>query len=48
MTNISVLHRLSNMIAALRARGPANIDVVSEPFDPDAIETNPDAHVGSI
>jgi CDP-diacylglycerol---glycerol-3-phosphate 3-phosphatidyltransferase len=39
VANISVLHRLSTIIAALRARGPANIEI---------IVTKPDAHVGSI
>ena len=48
LANISVVHRLSNMIAALRARGSFHIEVLSEPLDPDAIVTKPDAHVGSI
>jgi CDP-diacylglycerol--glycerol-3-phosphate 3-phosphatidyltransferase len=48
VANISVVHRLSNIIAALRARSLANIGLLSEPFDPDAIVTKPDAQVGSI
>jgi|HubBroStandDraft_2_1064218.scaffolds.fasta_scaffold113482_3 CDP-diacylglycerol--glycerol-3-phosphate 3-phosphatidyltransferase len=46
--NISVLQRLSSIIALLRAREPAKLEPAPlEPFDPDAIATKPDAHVGS-
>jgi CDP-diacylglycerol--glycerol-3-phosphate 3-phosphatidyltransferase len=47
VANISVLQRLSSIVAMLRARAPAKVDLPQEPFDPDAIVTKPDAHVGS-
>jgi CDP-diacylglycerol---glycerol-3-phosphate 3-phosphatidyltransferase len=45
--NISVLQRLGSVIAMLRAREPAKVEPPVEPFDPDAIASKPDAHVGS-
>ena len=48
VANISVVHRLSSMVDALRARDPGNVGILLEPFDPNAIVTKPDAHVGSV
>jgi len=48
VANISVVHRLSSIVHALRARDPGNVDRLLEPFDPNAIVTKPDAHVGSV
>jgi CDP-diacylglycerol--glycerol-3-phosphate 3-phosphatidyltransferase len=48
VANISVVHRLSSIVDALRARDPGNVDILLEPFDPNAIVTKPDAHVGSV
>jgi CDP-diacylglycerol--glycerol-3-phosphate 3-phosphatidyltransferase len=45
--NISVLQRLGSIIAMLRAREPGKAAPPVEPFDPDAIASKPDAHVGS-
>jgi CDP-diacylglycerol--glycerol-3-phosphate 3-phosphatidyltransferase len=45
--NISVLQRLASVIAMLRAREPVKVAPPIEPFDPDAIASKPDAHVGS-
>jgi CDP-diacylglycerol---glycerol-3-phosphate 3-phosphatidyltransferase len=47
VANISVLQRLTSIIAVLRAREPAKVPAPLEPFDPDAIVTKTDAHAGS-
>ena len=47
VSNISVLQRLSSTVGALRALEPTKVEVPVEPFDPEAIVTKPDAHVGS-
>lgn len=47
VANISVLQRLSSIIAMLRAREPAKVVPSLEPFDPDTIVTETDVHVGS-
>jgi len=47
VANISVLQRLSSIIAMLRAREPGKVIAPLEPFDPEAIVTETDVHVGS-
>jgi CDP-diacylglycerol--glycerol-3-phosphate 3-phosphatidyltransferase len=47
VANISVLQRLSSILASLRAREPSKVVPPLPPLDSDAMATKPDAHVGS-